>query len=351
MVKAFYQSIHYETLRERKVTRGPLRSNMSFSDRHPAARDSILDYFDEMSNERVGILHGEYLLLYGGLLLSDRKGLLTSACMSLEDHSFAKFMASKSEQPETVAHTRAMLDIWDRLPAVHDMPVFTDPYANNYYHFSLELIPRLRYFASTGHDKIIITKELLSRPFQRDLLMHTLADMTCQPLEVVARVYNPILAHDTMSNEGIFWLRQASGIAARPGNRRIYIRRSSRGTRVEAGGGIAETAAFQALLQDLNFETVDFGSGEHGVAAQVAMLEGAGVILSAHGAALTNLAYLNPDLTVIEVMGSRTARACFMHVAAVLGFQYHGIYSTDYDDRSDILVDPDELRDVLRARI
>jgi capsular polysaccharide biosynthesis protein len=103
------------------------------------------------------------------------------------------------------------------------------------------------------------------------------------------------------------------------------------------------------LLGDFGFETVEFGDGEHGVAAQVAMLEGVGLILSAHGAALTNLAYLQPELNVVEIMGPRTQSALFMHVAAMLGFRYHGIFCSEYDARHDLIVDLDELRDALHA--
>jgi hypothetical protein len=38
-----------------------------------------------------------------------------------------------------------------------------------------------------------------------------------------------------------------------------------------------------------------------------------------------------------------------MHVAAMLGFRYHGIFSSAYDARQDLIVDLDELRDALHA--
>jgi hypothetical protein len=97
------------------------------------------------------------------------------------------------------------------------------------------------------------------------------------------------------------------------------------------------------------WKPVDFGAGEHVVAAQVAMLEGVGLVLSAHGAALTNLAYLQPELKVVEIIGAHTRTACFMHLASMLGFRYHGIFASECDDQSDIVVDLDELRDALCA--
>jgi hypothetical protein len=38
VAKAFYQSVHYEALRDRKVRRGPLPDAVRFSSAHPAAR-------------------------------------------------------------------------------------------------------------------------------------------------------------------------------------------------------------------------------------------------------------------------------------------------------------------------
>jgi capsular polysaccharide biosynthesis protein len=209
------------------------------------------------------------------------------------------------------------------------------------------MIPRLRGFA--GEAMVVMTSDSLSRPFQRDLVTRTLAARRVLPLQGALRLRDPVLAHDGMSEEGVLWLRATAAIAARPGGRRIYIRRSAQGTRPTAGGGLSESAGLRTLLRDFDFETIDFGDGELGVAAQVAKLDGAGLILAAHGAALTNLAYLDRGLKVIEIIGARTQSACFMHLAAVLGFEYRGIFSDAYDEGLDIVVDRDELRDVLRG--
>jgi hypothetical protein len=350
MVKACYQSIHYEVLHERKVRRNPIGSNITFSERDSAARANILDYFEEMSIERSGILHGEYLLHSSGLLLVDRKGITTASCISLEDHRVTQHLNTESRRPEFTAHIRELLDNWDQLQSFDSLPVLCDLYCRNYFHFSLEMVPRARFFPDDGQKMVIVSQNSLGRPFQRDLLTHSLSDMSFLPLSNAIRVRDPILAHDSLSDEGIFWLRQASRISAKPGQKRIYIRRGANGTR-SPGGGISESAGFEMLLRDFGFETVDFGDGENGVAAQVAMLEGVGLILTAHGAALTNLAYLNPKLTVIEVMGPTTQDACFMHVAATLGFEYHGLFSSTYDDRLDIVVDLDELYDIVRQNV
>jgi hypothetical protein len=95
MAKAFYQSIHYEPLRERKLRRGPPGPNIAFSDADPFARARLFDHFDELSIERVGVLRGEYLMHHSGLLLAERNGPMTMACMSLEDIPFAQHLLNE----------------------------------------------------------------------------------------------------------------------------------------------------------------------------------------------------------------------------------------------------------------
>lgn len=350
MVKAFYQSARYEALRDAWVRRTPIGDNVTFSDTYPIDRDRILDYFDEMSAERVGILHGEYLLHPTGLLLADRKVVMTAACVSLENTSVAESLSSQFADPRVITYLQGRLEHWDELPLIVSPPLLCDPYAVNYFHFSLEMTPRVRHFADARNRVLLITKECVAQPFQIDLLRRSLSGMSYHLLTGAVRVRDPILAHDSMSEEGVHWLRRESRISARSGKRRLYIRRAATGTRSSPGGGISESAGFLTLLRDFGFDTIDSSNGELSVTAQVELLEGAGLILSAHGAALTNLTYLNPELTVIEVMGPKTARACFVHVAAILGFEYHGILSQTYDADMNIVVDLDELYSVIRAR-
>jgi hypothetical protein len=349
MVKAFYQSARYEPLREAWVRRTPIGPDITFSDTYPIERDRILNYFDQMSVERVGILHGEYLLIQTGLLLADRNLVLTAACVSLDDRHIAELLSKYVAEPSLTTYLQEQLDHWDRLPLAVSPPLLCDPYALNYFHFSLEMIPRVRHFASVRDRALLIARECVARPFQLDLLRRSFSGLSYHLLTGPIRVRDPIVAHDTMSEEGVHWLRRESRISVPSGKRRLYIRRGVSGTRSSSGGGISESKGFLALLRDFGFEAIDSSGGELGVAAQVQLLDGARLILAVHGAALTNLAYLNPELTVIEVMGPKTAWSCFMHLSAMLGFRYHGILSQTYDDDGDIIIDLDELHGVMRV--
>jgi hypothetical protein len=215
----------------------------------------------------------------------------------------------------------------------------------------MELVPRLRHFIGHGCGPCIIPHTCIRMTFQRDLLGRIMRGRPALPLENPIRVFDPILIQDRISAEGIYWLRRVTGLSAQAGRRRVYIRRASRGTRSTGRGGLSETPAFLMLLRDFGFETIDFGEGERSVAEQVAMLDGAGLILAPHGAALTNLAYVSPQVQVIEAIGKSTQGGEILHIASAVRFEYHGLYSRFADTMGDIALDADELRDAVRERV
>jgi len=155
-----------------------------------------------------------------------------------------------------------------------------------------------------------------------------------------------------MLHESIHWLREASNLRVRPGDRRVYIRRSGRsirGARAVKGGGISEDAAFCQFLTEYGFEVLEFGDGEQTVHEQVMKLDGCSVIIAAHGAALANLVYLDPPVTVIEIFGPYTTRSMYIHICATLGLSYYGTSSVQCDESNDIIVNCDEIRHVMNG--
>ncbi len=113
------------------------------------------------------------------------------------------------------------------------------------------------------------------------------------------------------------------------------------------GGDLIQSSEFEDFLKAHNFETITFGSGELSVRQQVGLLDGANVILCAHGAALTNIVYLKPPVSIIEVISPLTPRAVFMHIASTLGFKYYGLFNENVDAENNILVGRDELEEAM----
>ncbi len=304
-----------------------------------------MSYFEFESYERVGILEGEYALILEGSILVTRRGAVFSAVSDSNDVGSSQLINRTCASASFASAIENILEVWDRLPVVESPALLSDLYLTNYFHFSLEMVPRIRQFPTASKGKLVVGASAVQRPFQTSLLSRAGADCGFIPAPQALRVRNPIVAHDFMSEDGVRWLRQV-GPRARRGRRLIYIRRGSHSTRSGSGGGLEETAEFLSLLQALNFETIEFGAGKT-VEEQVAMLDGAKLIIAAHGAALTNIAYLEEGVSLIEIIGARTPRAMFMHLCVMIGLKYSGILTDRYTESQNVSVDATELRELI----
>jgi capsular polysaccharide biosynthesis protein len=158
------------------------------------------------------------------------------------------------------------------------------------------------------------------------------------------QIYEPVTV------QGIQWLRKRTGLRAHRGNRLIYVeRRSSQTGRV--GGCIEETDSFQEFIRKNGFERVDFGVGDTPLVDQVAMLDGARVILSAHGANLTNITYVAEGVSVIEVMPYYWTYFSHMQIASAVGLNYFGIVSHLVNEDQNCTLRMDVLEQAFQAAL
>jgi hypothetical protein len=342
MIAQFYDCENFEPFARPRGADFVLGDHIQLITGDAATRDYLLNDFAQKPVCHAGILHGDYFLFYGGCLLATRQGaLIATSPPQMADQYF------EVSQPAIEYAVAEAVREWDSIGVLQPsgVAVLGQPWAENYFHFTLELIPRQRHFAGRP---IVVSPVHMRHAFQLDLLQRTIGGGGFFAPGGSLRVRDPVLAWDTMSPEGIHWLRANAGISPQPGSRRIYARRSARGTRIGDGGGLAETPELLALLREFGFETVDFGNGEHSAAAQAAMLDGAGIVLAPHGAGMTNLVYLSPPLTVIEVITRQIPHACFMQMSSVLGFRHVALHSDAFDDHNDIVIPPDDLRKTLQ---
>jgi hypothetical protein len=343
---AFHESRHYRPrveVAEARPDPGDLR--VLAEDAGEAAR--LMAYFDNTTIDRAGTLLGEYLFLPDLHLLVDRRGVCMCMSSAADDYNRWKTIEVSYRKVNLVADLPAMLAQWDRWPQQQSPALLLDIYRRNYFDFSMELITRQRFLAGQPQGVLLLQADSLDHLFQRDLLAHTIAGWMVAPVRGGIRVRDPECMFARMTTSGMTYLRDTTRIRAKTGGRRLYLRRASRNTRQVPGGGVVEDAAFLRLIADYGFETVSFGDGERRVAEQVALLEGAGIVLAPHGAAMTNLAYLDGPATIIELMGPRDARGFFMHVSAVLGLRHRVLFSSRYDVDGDLKIDSDLLRDLL----
>jgi hypothetical protein len=341
----FSESRHFLAAVDRRVLRPTPPETITIAGGTAPDRARLRAYFSQTSLERAGILQGEYLLFPDLHLIIDPDGVCLKLNTAWEDYHGAYALERCYSEFDLRELIDSLLARWHSYPRIARPAILSDLYMRNYFHCSLEMIPRLRLLPPNA--TLLIHEGLLEKRFQGNLLALAMGARRAIPVRTPLRVTDPICVHDRLCSDGILYLREATGLRAASGTRRLYFRRAGRGTRNQAGGGIAETPEFLSLLQHHKFETIEFGAGASSVTEQVRMLNGAGMILAPHGAALTNTAYLTPPATIIEVMGPNAARPLFMHVSAVLGFAHHVLYTGQYDEAGDLLPDMDALRALL----
>jgi hypothetical protein len=343
----FYEDRRFVAEINRAVLRPRLPSDITVAGGTPADHARLTAYFNQTSMERAGVLRGDYVLMPDLHLMIDADGVCLKMNTAWEDYHGAYALERSYGSFNLPLMVASIVADRYSFPRIDRPALFSDLYMRNYFHFSLELIPRLRLLPADA--TLLIHEGMLEKPFQTDLLAAAVGAHPVLPMRSPMRVTDPYCVFDKMCSDGILQLRALSGLRAAPGDRRIYLRRGGRGTRGHDGGGLAETPEFLALLARRGFETVECGAGGLSVQAQVRLLDGAGVVLAPHGAGMTNIAYLTPPVRIIEIMGPQAGRPLFMHVSAVLGFEHRVLYTRDYDEHGSLCPDPAAVEAVLSA--
>ena len=310
-------------------------------------KNELLAGYHATALERIGILKGEYILFANGLILLDRNGRFIIIGTTSDDLAF-KAIYDFVNTIKTESKTN-LLNEWDNLPVAHNCAIASDRYSNNYFHFSLEFIPRFRFYERYGLDLIVIPKSHLEKNVLRGLSLKAIGDRKTVALSEHIRVVDPVLAFSRMTEEGIRWLRKRMNFSVSNGSKRYYIRRGSSMSRIGGSGGLVEDANLEKFLTHFGFQSVEFGNGDLSIEEQIALLDGAQIIFSAHGAHLTNIVYLNPPLTIIEILGPLMSSIDYLSIANLLSFDYYGIASHLVDNDGNIIVDYAKLYEVMRV--
>ncbi len=352
---AFYQHPCFEGGRCVEMAPDTDISRVRVFDADAAFEARILSQFRLTKFRHAGRLRGTYLLQNRCLLALDADGApIKINTDALDDWAMLSLFSELEvhcAQPLWRLHRDALLRGWDSAPVHRDVVVLGGTHADhNYYHFSVCLLPQIRHFADRAATCIGLPAQCLERRFQRDLVGLTFGHRLVLPLPDGVRVADPLLVYEPVSAEAVRWLRKRTGLRAERGARLIYVaRRSSQSGRV--GGCIEETPAFLAFLQENGFETVDFGEGGVSVPDQVAMLEGARVVLSAHGANLTNIAYLAEGASVIEVMPYYWTYFSHMQISSAAGLHHFAVVCQEVNAGQNMVARVDTLDTALRAAL
>ena len=234
-------------------------------------------------------------------------------------------------------------------------PVFSvNGYAtNNYFHFLVDALAQLHWrerITAARTAKIIVSgyppkaEDML--PFMASAMAGAgISPRALQPFDGTI-LFCPKLIfprRDTGANPWkVQWLRKNFGVLGRPrGKARLYVTRGAALRR-----RVVNEAAVEKLLTGHGFTAVN--PGAMSVAEQAALFAGAAVVVGAHGAALTNAAFMAPGGAVIELTHTRRVVWTYHEVAGAAGLAYACVIGDIVGDSSqpifaDFSVDLDTL--------
>jgi hypothetical protein len=359
---SFYQHPNFEGERATPVLPEWDTSKLTFfgGDEHLIAR--AISPLKAVRFRRSGRLLGDYTFLSLGGLALDQHGTPIKVHTDSDDDTAQPSAFSQIEQhcqTQDFAWIReTVIRNWDTMERRDNIPVLSENYSyRNYYHFSIKFLPHVRHFPDSASTEIGVPNELMQRPFQRELVVAAFGHRRVIPMTMVLRVKDPLLVYEPVSRDGLKWLQDRVGRRARKGERRIFIDRAVppaelKGTNLlRKGGNIAKDPAFLAFLEKHRFEIVNFGNGDVPVSEQIAMIDGARVIMSAHGANLTNIAYAEPGVSVIEVLPIHWTYHSHMQIALGVDLNWFGVIGDRTNAVHDMIVDTNVLSQALEAAL
>lgn len=236
---------------------------------------------------------------------------------------------------DAVVHFKQALESPDILIELDDDEVYLlihHPWASNYWHWMSECILRVWMIRENAQNMILILPEsfrntvfvqqsLEKFAFKKVFYIppgkHLLVRNLCVPeLKPVADSYYPETLHAIREH----YLRQAR-ISHSTANKRIYVSRKRSAKRK-----VINESEVEQLLCKYDFKCVcneDFDFNE-----QVGLYSNAEYIVSIHGAGLTNIMFMKPGSSVLELYKKRTNSYdwhsfAFWYMADALGFRYH----------------------------
>jgi capsular polysaccharide biosynthesis protein len=211
-----------------------------------------------------------------------------------------------------------------RLPAVvtqaGSVAVLTTRGVDNYYHFMLDVLPRLELLRRAGidPDRYLVNRAL---PFQKELLARVgipeerTIESSSEPHIRAEDLVVPSLpdCHLETPPWVTTWLRQTLLLSEGTPHRRLFIGRGSR----KHTRRIVNQDQVVAALEPYGFETID--PGTMSVAQQIATFTEAEIVVGVHGAALTNLVFCPAGAAVVELFPPDYVNACYWTLASAHG--------------------------------
>jgi capsular polysaccharide biosynthesis protein len=179
--------------------------------------------------------------------------------------------------------------------------VLNTRFSHNYYHWLIDILPRLMPLRQLGVEADYYLIDCLS-PFQQNVLAalgiepHQLIQPHCRLLLEAEQLFVPSLPTPACLRELASSLAAGLGADGRVQSpRRIFISRRKTGTRT-----LSNETQLEELLQSYGFET--HSMERYPLAVQARLVRESEIIVATHGAGLANLLFARPGTRVIEIV-------------------------------------------------
>lgn len=333
---------------------------------HLHLTSSELQEFTDLDYEDTNISYREYknvVVLRSGMCL--KRGMLIKK--SIYDHPYLQRVFIKIAYGSWLTRRVARTDPTKAYVVVHNL------WSGGYYHWITESLARLQPVMGFLDRATVLlpSNTKLDEVMVSSLKCFGVEDLEFFPPKANVFVRNLILPenpprHLEVSSESVDFVRRhvlgsvGAGAKGKGALRRIFISRArSRGRKIvneeEVAAFLADRGYERIFAEDLTF------------AEQVGLMQDTDVLVSQHGAGLTNLIFMRPGSKVLELLrtvpgnenwsrGRNTARLnpAYPRLAAKAGVHYRCLLCRATDlrqsfDVGDIMVDIPSLEEKLRA--
>ena len=228
-------------------------------------------------------------------------------------------------------------------------------FSDNYFHWFTEVLPKMIYASDMARKTIVFffpfelsgyqitSLELSGVPFYHNKKEVTLFTRLHLVQNFTATgCYHPALLYATRDLIMKRLQRETTP------KKKIYITRKNAGRRHLVNEDEVAGIMLRHGFEIVDFDTIDFQT-------QVSVAMNASILVSLHGAALTNMIFMDAGLTVIEFLPKNTFNdKCYFTLSQMMKLSYFYLFcNTDRDSHieADYTVDTGLLEEVLQAAV
>lgn len=241
-----------------------------------------------------------------------------------------------------------------KVDTINDICILAhNSYYQNYYHFLLEIMPRIYLTQKeTKADALIINED--QNKFVKEYIslfdfksVYTIKnDRIAKVKEVyfISQIARPLAYHPELLKEFAAWIRLKllDTQSILPSPTRIFISRKNAAYRISHN-----EEKIQLYLEENGFITLT--PENYSVKEQANMFKNAEIIIGSHGAGLSNFIYAEKCRLIVDIIHQEHPQDCFYNAAAIFNIDYYyfqcaGAEVRSYKNNDDVIIDVERFK-------